>query len=704
MTEKNKLLYLMAGGILFLRSVLSPVWAAPNVPDLKAFLSAPYPVEVTVHGAMTAWVESSYGIRNIWFSPERKSVPRQITDYSADDGQVLGSEGAYGQSGLLITPDGKWVIYVRGMAKSYDDVVPNPTSATDPAEQALFAAPTSGGAPIRLAAGSAPVLADDGRTLLFVVDGKLTAVDISNMSAPGKPKTLFTMRGRLGSYSLSPDGGKIAFVSDRGQHSLIGVFDRKTRQITWLMPDVSHDSNPVWSPDNRHLAFIRRAGWLNEQTYDLNRAEAFALAVVDIASGGGRIVFKSKARAGGFVQDDVLTPLYWAAGDRLLFGSEEDGWLRYYTVNAAGGVAIAMTPPKCEAEQGSLTPDGKVFYFSSNCSDAHARHVWRVDVTSGKPTPVTSGAVIHSGVIAADNKGAVVFRGSDARQPMAVMRWDGDHITRLSAPNPKEFPAKNLVTPRVVSFTAADGVVVHGALFQSEACRTKRCPGLIYVHGGPVRQMLPGWHYVEYYSNVYGFNQWMALRGYVVLAVNYRSGIGYGQDFRLAPKQGPRGASEYQDVLAGQSYLAQLANVDSKHIGIWGGSYGGLLTAQALARNSDKFAVGVDWHGVHNWRVRAERGNGAGWGISGETMLAEAYRSSPVADVASWRSPVLMVHGDHDSHVDIAETIDLVERLRQQNVTTDTLMFPDEEHDFLRWASWELALRRTAAFLDKYLK
>src|SRR5439155_17476090 len=113
-----------------------------------------------------------------------------------------------------------------------------------------------------------------------------------------------------------------------------------------------------------------------------------------------------------------------------------------------------------------------------------------------------------------------------------------------------------------------------------------------------IRQMLPAYHYMQAYHWFYGVNQWLASQGYVVLSINYRSGIGYGRTFRNAPKTGPKGNSEYQDVVAGAQYLQSRPDVDPKRIGIWGLSYGGLLTSQALARNSDIFAAGVDMAGA----------------------------------------------------------------------------------------------------------
>src|SRR5918999_222104 len=107
------------------------------------------------------------------------------------------------------------------------------------------------------------------------------------------------------------------------------------------------------------------------------------------------------------------------------------------------------------------------------------------------------------------------------------------------------------------------------------------------------RQMLLGWHYSDYYANAYAMNQYLASRGYIVLAINYRLGIGYGYEFHRPRNAGAQGASEYLDVKAAGEYLRSLPNVDPRRIGIYGGSYGGFLTALAIARDSDLFAAGV---------------------------------------------------------------------------------------------------------------
>jgi dipeptidyl aminopeptidase/acylaminoacyl peptidase len=219
--------------------------------------------------------------------------------------------------------------------------------------------------------------------------------------------------------------------------------------------------------------------------------------------------------------------------------------------------------------------------------------------------------------------------------------------------------------------------------------------------------MLPGWHYMDYYSNAYAFNQYLASRGYVVLALNYRSGIGYGLDFREADDIGAGGAAEYNDLLAAADFLRARADVDPARIGLWGGSYGGYMTALGLARNSDLFKAGVDLHGVHDWHhwtLATSRDNLPLYPLDAPpTVLATAVAASPISAVASWRSPVLLVHGDDDHNVAFSESVRLAEALREHGVEYQELVLPDEIHGFLRHASWLRVYSAAADFLDAKL-
>ena len=249
-------------------------------------------------------------------------------------------------------------------------------------------------------------------------------------------------------------------------------------------------------------------------------------------------------------------------------------------------------------------------------------------------------------------------------------------------------------------------MTLQGQLFQRDD-GPALTPGVIFVHGGPPRQMLLGWHYMGYYSNAYAVNQDLAAHGFVVLSVNYRLGIGYGRAFQQPDHAGYAGASEYQDVLAGARFLQGIKGVDPGRIGIWGGSYGGYLTGLALARNSELFKAGVDFHGVHDWSTDLDDWVGSAkkryeQGDRVEAMRI-AFQSSPDADVKTWRSPVLLIQGDDDRNVHFSETVDLARRLDAQGVRYEELVIPGEIHGFLRYASWLAADRATVAFLSREL-
>jgi dipeptidyl aminopeptidase/acylaminoacyl peptidase len=229
-------------------------------------------------------------------------------------------------------------------------------------------------------------------------------------------------------------------------------------------------------------------------------------------------------------------------------------------------------------------------------------------------------------------------------------------------------------------------------------------PALVFLHGGSRRQMLLGFHYMYYYSNAYAMNQYLASKGYIVLAVNYRSGIGYGMKFREALQYGATGASEFNDVLGAGLYLRSRADVDPQRIGLWGGSYGGYLTALGLSRASDLFKAGVDFHGVHDWN-KVIQNFVPQYNAKEQADAARlAFESSPMSSVDTWHSPVLLIQGDDDRNVPFGETIGLVEQLRKRNVSFELMVFPNEVHDFLLYESWMKAYAATANFFERKLK
>jgi dipeptidyl aminopeptidase/acylaminoacyl peptidase len=394
-----------------------------------------------------------------------------------------------------------------------------------------------------------------------------------------------------------------------------------------------------------------------------------------------------------------------------MFPWERDGWTHLYAVPSSGGSATLLTPGAFEVEDVTLASDRRSVLYNSNQGDIDRRHVWRVAPGSA-PEAVTRGTGIEWNPAPLGDGSAIAYLRADGRTPGQPVVQIGNGAPRELAPAsiPSSFPAAALVEPEAVTITAADGMSIPAQLFkpavQGRAASSGqgRHPAVIFFHGGSRRQMLLGWHYLAYYHNTYAFNQYLASRGYVVLSVNYRSGIGYGLDFREALDYGAAGASEYQDVVGAGLYLRSRPDVDPARIGLWGGSYGGYLTAMGLSRAPELFAAGVDLHGVHDWTV-VIRNFQPGFNPEARQEVARrAFLSSPMSSIDGWRAPVLVVHGDDDRNVPFSETVDLVEQLRKRNVVVEQMIFPDEVHGFLLHRNWLRAFTAAADFFERHLK
>ena len=479
-------------------------------------------------------------------------------------------------------------------------------------------------------------------------------------------------------------------------------------RLLYLDPSVDHDSNPVWSPDGKQVAFIRQPASMRTIFFGPRRtAEPWSIRLAAVDSGNGRELWHAAAGPGSAFHAMVAeNQLFWGAGDRIVFPWEKTGYMHLYSISTHGDAPTPLNVNgEFETEHVSLSSDGKTVLFSSNQDDIDRRHLWRVSVLGEGLTPVTRGEGIEWSPVETSDGKAVAMLRSDAKNPArAAIKIDGRDVRDLAPDSiPAEFPASSLVVPQQVILSAADGMRIHGQLFlPPDLAPGEKRPAMVFFHGGSRRQMLLGWHYMDYYHNAYGMNQYLASLGYIVLAVNYRSGIGYGLDFREALNYGAAGASEFNDVLGAGLYLRSRPDVDPKRIGLWGGSYGGYLTALGLSRSSDLFAAGVDFHGVHDWSTlrSAITPNDS----ERDQNIRTAFESSPMASVSTWRSPVLLIHGDDDRNVNFQQTVMLVEALRKQHVEFEELIFPDEIHGFLTTKRWIQAYQASADFLGKHLR
>ncbi len=670
-----------------------------NAQTIEALLAPAFPTNLTAsaNGKHIAWVFNNKGSRNVFVADATGTNSKQLTSFKGDDGMDMNS--------LSFTADGNQLVFVRGNANNGKGEPANPAQLQQSTERMIHLVSTDGKETRKIAAGYYPKVSPNGKMLAYLNGGQVWITSLTDTTV--KPQKLFIARGSQSAIRWNNDGTKLAFVSARGDHSFIGIYDVNSKQVLFPDPSADTDIDPVWSADGQWIAYIRKPNVRVDVPFTPSRAGyPWSIRLLNVNTGKAKELWKADEGKGSVFVDDLPVAdnkLLWAANNQLIFPWEKEGWIHMYALDIDKKTTKLLTPGEGEVENVVLSADKQTLYYACNINDINRRHIWKTTIATATAELLTKGEQIEWSPVPTTN-GLALLRSSATKPAWPAVYNNGtvnDIAKDLFA---KEYPTQ-LVTPQQISIKATDGMDVPAQIFLPAGYKeTNQYPAVIFLHGGSRRQMLLGFNYGQYYSNAYALHQLFAARGFIVLSLNYRSGIGYGLDFREALNYGMSGASEVNDLIGAGEYLKQRKDVFKESIGLWGGSYGGYLTAHGLARKSDLFAAGVDIHGVHNWND--EEPTFAPWYDSTKYAAIGkiGYESSPVNFIDGWKSPVLFIHGDDDRNVPFSETVHIIELLRQRNVYFEQLVFPDEVHSFLLFRNWVNAYEATFEFLEKRLK
>jgi dipeptidyl aminopeptidase/acylaminoacyl peptidase len=585
-------------------------------------------------------------------------------------------------------------------------------------------------APVRItetpAKESTPRWSPAGGRLAFVRDGQLWIWRPEDGSTRA-----IDLPGRLlddvhmPAFRWSPDGTSIAATfagtGDDGAERELAVVSLADGRIVWRIRAEEREGHFLWIDARRLYYSITRDSQRRRERYlvDLgaNLVEQGHGAVRPVAPTPRLLHLEQDEKGLLFAVEPQRSP----DGTMLLFVLRHTGWDHLFALDLTSGKMQQLTDGACEDSGHAYdlprwSPNGRQILFSSNRTDLGHRQLWELDVASGGLRQMThTPGTATQGIWSPDGHQIVyLFCGPADAADLWLMDAGGETQRRLTRSLPETWTSDKMVAPSHVTFSSARDWTIHGYLYTPPALEAgQRYPALVWVHGGPMRQMRDGWHPLHSYAIFHAFTLYLAHRGIVTLAVNFRGGTGYGVGFEQGTYLSV-GVDDVADVVNAGRYVKTLPYVDPERVGVWGISYGGLMTLAALTKHPEVFAMGVNIAGVWDesaWARWAERAYPMAAGFfkarlgGPEELRPDVWReASPRHWVAQMTAPLINLHGTKDASVPFAQLDEIVKDCVAHDKVFETHYYPDETHVFTHRRTWADAFRKIERAFECYLK
>jgi dipeptidyl-peptidase 4 len=440
-----------------------------------------------------------------------------------------------------------------------------------------------------------------------------------------------------------------------------------------------------WLPDSKHLAIQR-----------LNRAQTeLELLIADAATGETRSVLTEKDQYWVNVSDDLH---FLRDGKRFLWSSERTGYRHLYLYDLEGKQLAQLTKGDWEVSHLVTVDEAKgLVYFTGTAKSPMERHLFRTTLDGSAINRITIHDGTH-GINMAPDASAFVDTYSDSMNPpkQDLVRADGLRLRVINDNQVPELAGYHLSPVQFLTVKAHDGTPLNAMMIKPPNFdATHKYPVIVYTYGGPHAQVVTN----SWGSNTFLWHQLMARNGYIIFALDNRGSAGRGHGFE-APVHFHFGEQELADQRDGVAYLKSQPYVDASRIGIWGWSYGGHMTLQAMFRASEDFKAGfaggpvTDWHFYDS--IYTERYMGLL--PQNEKQYEE---SSPVKFASALKGKLLIAHGTGDDNVHFANTLSVLDALIDAGKYVEVMPFPGRGHGVSDPAARRVLMQRvTQFFLD----
>lgn len=621
-----------------------------------------------------------------------------------------------------MSPDAQWIAYTVSTTSLQDEKT----------ETRIWMAPAAGGDAIPMTAAgysaSRPRFSPDGKYLTFLAakgENAKTQVWALNR-AGGEAQPLTEIEQGVSSYEWSPDGTRLLlsirdpdekedstkksktqkpWVIDRlqfkrdgtgyltgSQRTHLYVLDLKAKALTQITSGDYDESDAVWSPDGKLVAFTSN----RTANPDANSNTDIWVVAADNTD-RGQTLRRVTTNPGS---DE--SPTFSPDGKQLAYVTSLEPDLIWYATNhlavapAGGGEPRVLTRAlDRNVSDPRFTPDGRAIVF--RLEDSAEDHLARIEVASGRLSRPVSGPLAVRG-FAQGPAGQLAVLAARLDLPGEIFVVETGGLRQVTTVNHDLFSRLRLADVKNVRFPSNDGTEIEGFIYLPPGYQAGlRYPTLLRIHGGPVSQ----------FSHAFNFEaQWFAANGYVVVTVNPRGSSGYGQEFSRAI-WADWGSKDYEDVMAGVDYAIAQGYADPDRLGVGGWSYGGILTNYVLTK-TDRFKGAITGasevlyvanYGHDHYQLEWEKELGLPW------ERREVWeRLSPFNAVTRIVTPTLIMGGERDWNVPILNSEQLYQSLKRLGRVTQLVVYPGQSHA-IRTPSYQRdRLERYLAWYDRFVK